>query len=172
MPFRRDSSRARARVYLSAAWTRVATMHDEKLGIAGAALCLTFVLHVLDEASANFLSVYNPTVIALHQRFAWFPMPTFEFGEWLTGLVIANLILLALCPFSFRGATWIRPIAYVFAVIMMLNGVGHTLGTIFGRTVASVPFARPMPGFYSSPALMAASTYLLFRLRASARAAS
>ena len=80
-------------------------------------------------------------------------MPTFEFGEWLTGLVIANLILLALCPFAFRGATWIRPIAYVFAVIMMLNGVGHTLGTIFGRTVASVPFARPMPGFYSSPAL-------------------
>jgi len=96
-------------------------------------------------------------------------MPTFQYGKWLAGLIIANLVLLALAPLAFRGARWLRPIAYAFAVIMLLNGVGHTLGTIFGRTVASIHFARPMPGFYSSPALLAASFYMLFRLLAPAR---
>jgi len=142
---------------------------DRKLGIAWVALCLSLVLHVVDEASTGFLSVYNPTVTALRERFPWFPMREFQCGDWLTGLVVANLILLALTPFAFRGAQWLRPLAYVFAIVMVLNGMGHTLGTIFGRTVASVHFARPMPGFYSSPVLLAASIYMLFRLRRPAR---
>ncbi len=139
---------------------------DTKLGIAWIALCLAFTLHIVDEASTGFLSVYNPTVLAVRKRVAWFPMPTFEFEVWLTGLIVANLLLLSLSVFAFRGSRWLRPIAYVFAVIMLLNGLGHTLGTIAGQTVASVHFARPMPGFYSSPGLLAASIYLLFRLRA------
>jgi hypothetical protein len=60
-----------------------------------------------------------------------------------------------------------RPIAYVFAILMLVNGLGHTLGTIFGRTVESVRFPRPMPGFYSSPFLLVASVYLLSQLRLS-----
>jgi hypothetical protein len=36
---------------------------------------------------------------------------------------------------------------------------------VAGRTVASVQFSRPMPGFYSSPFLLAASVLLLVRLR-------
>jgi hypothetical protein len=142
---------------------------DNKLGIAWLALCLAFVLHVVDEAVTGFLSVYNPTVTAVQERFHWFPLPTFEYGEWLVGLIVANIALLALAPFAFRGARWLRPIAYAFAAIMLLNGVGHTLGTIFGRTVASIHFARPMPGFCSSPALLAASIYMLIRLRAPVR---
>jgi hypothetical protein len=50
---------------------------------------------------------------------------------------------------------------------MVLNAVGHTLGTVFGRTIASVEFSRPMPGFYSSPFLLAASIYVLVQLRRS-----
>lgn len=96
-------------------------------------------------------------------------MPVFEYGEWLAGLIVANLVLLTLAPFAFRGARWLRPIAYAFAAVMLLNGVGQTLGTIFGRTVSLIHFARPMPGFYSSPTLLAASIYMLFRLRAPAR---
>jgi hypothetical protein len=142
---------------------------DHKFGIAWLALCLAFMLHVVDEATTGFLSVYNPTVTAVRERFHWFPMPTFEYGEWLTGLILANLVLLALAPFAFRAARWLRAVAYAFAVIMLLNGVAHTLGTIFGRTVSSIHFARPMPGFYSSPALLAASIYMLFRLCAPAR---
>ncbi len=132
------------------------------------ALCVALILHVTDEALTNFLSVYNPTVIALRQRLSWFPMPVFRFEDWLTGLIALNVVLLSLSPFAFRGARWLRPIAYFLAILMIGNGVGHTLGTIFGRTVASVQFPRPMPGFYSSPFLLAASIYLLWQLRASA----
>ena len=142
---------------------------DTKLGIAWIALCLALTLHIVDEALTGFLSVYNPTVMAMRERVPWFPMPVFEFGVWLAGLIAANVLLLALSVFAFRGSRWLRPLAYVFAVIMLLNGLGHTLGTILGRTVASVHFARPMPGFYSSPGLLAASIYLLFRLRVTAR---
>lgn len=143
-------------------------MRDTKLGIAWMALCLAFTLHIADEALTGFLSVYNPTVLAMRARVAWFPMPVFEFGEWLAGLIVANVLLVALSAFAFRGSRWLRPLAYLFAVVMFMNGVAHTVGSILGRTVASVHFARPMPGFYSSPVLLAASVYLLIRLRATA----
>ena len=117
---------------------------------------LTLAIHVADEALTGFLAVYNPTVIALRERFSWFPMPVFRFETWLGGLILLVLVLLSLSPFAFRGASWLRPLAYVFAVVMVANGLGHTAGTIFGRTVESVRFPRPMPGFYSSPALLAA----------------
>ena len=118
--------------------------HDRaSAGIAPAWRCLDRTLcrlrrpHVADEALTGFLLVYNPTVIALRQWYAWFPMPVFEFTDWLTGLVIAVVVLLALSPFAFRGAPWLRPLAYVLAVVMLINGIGHTLGTIFGHTLPS-----------------------------------
>lgn len=134
---------------------------SRQFGIAWVVLCAAFAAHVTDEALTGFLSIYNPTVIALRQRYEWFPMPPFAFGGWLTGLVIAIAVLLALSPFAFRGARWLRPLAYIFAVIMLLNAVGHTLGTIFGHTLPSITFERPMPGFYSSPLLFVASAYVL-----------
>jgi len=127
-------------------------------------LCLALAAHVTDEASTGFLNVYNPTVVALRSRLGFWPMPTFEFREWLTGLIVAVLVLLALSPFVFRGSRWIRPLFYFLAVAMFANGLAHTAGTIFGRTVSSVHFARPMPGFYSSPLLLAASVYALIQL--------
>lgn len=141
-------------------------MRDTKLGVAWLALCASLMLHVADEALTGFLSVYNPSVLAIRQTVPWFPMPVFGFGEWLGGLIAANIVLLALTPFAFRGARWLRPLAYVFAIVMLMNGLGHTLGTIFGRTFGEVRFPRPMPGFYSSPGLLAASIYMLVRLRA------
>jgi len=59
----------------------------------------------------------------------------------------------------------------LFAGIMLLNGLGHTLFTILGRTVEAVRFARPAPGFYSSPALIGAAGWMLVRLWRTRRAA-
>ncbi len=136
-------------------------------GLAWVLLCLSFCAHVADEALTGFLNVYNPTVMAMRDRLAWFPMPTFEYREWLVGLIVANLILLALTPFAYRNARGLRPLAYFFAGVMLLNGMGHTVFTVLGRTVASVQFPRPAPGFYSSPFLLITSIYLFMRLRAS-----
>ena len=136
-------------------------------GIAWLLLCLVFCAHVADEALTGFLPVYNATVLAMRGQYKWFPMPTFEFREWLAGLVAANIVLLLLTPFAFRNAWWLRPPAYLYAAVHMLNGMGHTLATIAGQTVSTIHFARPAPGFYSSPLLLAGSIYLLIRLRAS-----
>jgi hypothetical protein len=130
-------------------------------------LCLAIAVHVADEALTGFLSVYNPTVEAVRARLPWFPMPVFTFEVWLTGLILAVLLLLSLSPLISRGAGWTRVVACLVGFLMVLNALGHTAGTIFGRTVASVQFPRPMPGFYSSPLLLAASIHLLIRLRSS-----
>jgi len=135
------------------------------LGWAWLALAVALTLHVLDEALTGFLSVYNPTVLAMKRRLSWFPMPVFTFIPWLAGLILGVGLMLALTPWAFSNAPWIRPLAYFLVVVMTLNGLGHIAGTIFGRTVSSVRFRRPMPGFYSSPLLLWASIYLLCQLQ-------
>ena len=130
---------------------------------------MTLAIHVADEALTDFLGVYNPTVAELQARYPWLPMPQFEFGPWLGLLALAVVILLALSPFAFRGAWGLRPVAYAFVVVMLLNAAGHTLGTVLGRTVESVRFAWPMPGFYSSPLVFVAALYLLYRLQKTRR---
>jgi hypothetical protein len=109
-------------------------------------------LHVTDEALTGFLAMYNPTVLAVRAKLSFWPMPTFEFREWLAGLVVLTVLLSALSPFAFRNARWIRTVGYSFAVVVgLFNALGHTVATILGHTVATVRFPRPAPGFYSSP---------------------
>ncbi len=140
-------------------------------GFGGAwfALCLAFALHTLDEAATGFLAVYNPTVIILRQRWSWFPMRPFEFRVWLLLLVVACGVLFCLTPVAARGMPGLRPLAWIFAIIMFLNSLSHTLFTILGHTVGAVTFPRPAPGFYSSPFLFAASLWLMIRLRRTAQ---
>jgi len=128
------------------------------------ALCVAFALHVLDEATTGFLAVYNPTVTVMRQRWRWFPMPTFEFRGWLIGLILGVALCFALTPLAARGTRGLRPFAWFFAGVHLLNATGHTLATIFGRTVSTVTFPRPAPGFYSSPLLYIGSIWLMVRL--------
>jgi hypothetical protein len=62
-------------------------------------------------------------------------------------------------------ARWLSPLAYAFAGIQFLNGMGHTLAEIHGGTVPSVRFEGIAPGFYTAPLLITASGYLFWRLR-------
>jgi len=139
-----------------------------KLAIAWLGLCFALSVHTFDEASTGFLDVYNPTVIALRQRLGFWPMPTLELRDFLTVMTVVLVIVFALTPFAFRGSRWIRPLVFVLAVLMLLNGISHTVATIFGRTVSTVHFPRPAPGFYSSPLLLIASIYALWQLRRTA----
>ena len=95
-------------------------------------------------------------------------MPTFTFRDWVVDLTVAVLICFALTPLAARGVRWMRPLAWLYAVIHLLNAMGHTMTTILGHTVASISFPRPAPGFYSSPFLFAASIWLMVRLRGTA----
>lgn len=146
----------------------LATAHNpqfSRLGYAWIGLWLALAVHVLDEALTGFLSIYNPTVIAVRSKLGFWPMPVFTFRVWLIGLIVAVAVLALLTPFAFRNARWLRPISYLVAIVFeIFNAFGHILGTIFGHTVSSVRFPRPAPGFYSSPLLLAAAIYALVQL--------
>ena len=126
-------------------------------GISWVVLCLALAVHVADETANGFLSVYNPAVGRIKEHLPFLPLPEFEFGVWLTGLILAVLILLSLSPFAFRQVKWMRCFAYVFGILMIINGTAHFAGSIY--------LGRPMPGVYSSPLLICASIYLLISLR-------
>jgi len=138
--------------------------HPSGYGAPWFALTVAFAFHVLDEATTGFLPVYNATVLAVRARWAWFPMPTFEFRVWLTGLICGVVFCFALTPAAARGARWLRPLAWFYAVLHFFNATGHTVATILGHTVPSVTFPRPAPGFYSSPLLYIGSVWLMVRL--------
>lgn len=119
-------------------------------------LCLAFGLHVADEALNDFLSTYNPVVREIRQHVPWLPLPTFTFAVWLSLLVGAVTVLLTLTEFAYRGSRWLRPLAYVFSVVMLLNGLQHV--------AASGYAGRPIAGVYSSPLLSGAALWLFVRL--------
>lgn len=122
-------------------------------GIAWLGLALALALHVADEALTGFLPLYNETVARVRTVLPWFPFPIFTFRVWLSGLISLVVILLALSPLVFRGHRWLRPIAYVLAVIMVANTIAHT--------TASLYWGRWAPGVYSSPVLFVAAVALL-----------
>jgi len=83
------------------------TTRPSNFGLAWLLLCLAFCCHVADEALTGFLGIYNPTVLAMRAKTPWFPMPTFEYREWLIGLIIANIVFLAFAPFAYGDARWL-----------------------------------------------------------------
>lgn len=119
-------------------------------------LCLAFALHIVDEAAGDFLSYYNAMVRGLRHRWDWFPAPTLSFGPWISLLVAAVFILLMLAPLAHRGATGMKILSYIFAVVMALNGLLHLLAAFFERWA--------VPGVYTAPLLVAASVYLFYSL--------
>lgn len=126
-------------------------------GVAWIGLAVALALHVADEALNGFLPVYNQTVEHARVAWPWFPFPTFTFGVWLSGLIGVVVVLLALSPLVFRGHAWLRPVAYVLATIMVINGIGHAAASLYWGIWA--------PGVYSSPVLLAAALALLVATR-------
>ena len=122
-------------------------------GWAWVMLTFALAMHVTDEALTDFLSFYNPMVQSIRGRISWFPMPTFTFDVWLTGLIAAVIILFALSVFAFRGSRAMVYASYPYGILMLFNGLGHTVGSVY--------FGRLLPGVYSSPLLLAASVWLL-----------
>jgi hypothetical protein len=110
-------------------------------------------LHVVDEALTDFLDFYNPLVRRIRSEIPWFPMPTFTTGIWLAGLAIFVLILASLAPGVRHGGTAIRLLSWVLGVVMLLNGVGHLVGSLY--------FQRWLPGATTAPLLLATSVLLM-----------
>ncbi len=140
---------------------------NQNFGLAWLLLGAVFGLHTWDQAAHQFLSYYNATALALYGHFSWFPKMDWEFRAWLIALILGNLGFLALTPWAFRNARWLRPAGYFFAALALLESLGQFLLTFRGHTTNSVQFEGVSPGFYTAPLLLVASAYLFRRLRQS-----
>ena len=123
--------------------------------VAWIGLCGALAIHVADEALTDFLALYNPRVLAIRERYPFLPLPTFTFEGWLALLIFAIVALTAVSFFVWKGRWAMRPISYVFAGFMLLNGLLHIAGSFYMGTFN--------PGVYSSPLLLAASIFLIVR---------
>lgn len=121
-------------------------------------LCAALAIHVVDEALTDFLAFQNPTVLALREQYPSLPLPIFTFEVWLSLLIFAVIALTAVSYFAWKGRWAMRPISYVFAAFMFLNGLLHIAISIYLREFVS--------GVYSSPLLLAASIVLIASTRA------
>ena len=121
-------------------------------GIAWITVALALGVHVIDEALNDFLGYWNPLVEGIRTRVPLLPLPTFSFGVWLTGLIIAVALLLLMSQYAFQGRGWMRAPSYFLFVFMLGNGSFHIVGTIVTR--------RPVPGVYSSPILLLSGIFL------------
>lgn len=112
-------------------------------------------LHVFDEAVTHFLSFYNELAFNLRESVGFSLMPTFTFGAWLGGLIVAIIICFALTPLVNRGGRFIRAFATLLGILMVVNALGHMIG--------SACVGRLLPGFWSSPVLLVTAVFVVVR---------
>lgn len=118
-------------------------------------LVSALALHVLDEALTGFLPFYNQTVMELRERWGFFPAPTFSFSAWLGGLVVAVALGFSMTPLVRRGGMAVRAVVLVLGVLMIGNALAHLLGSAYLGTT--------LPGMWSSPILVVAAAWVVFR---------
>ena len=116
-------------------------------------MAVVLALHVADEALTDFLSFYNPLVLRLRERLAWFPAPTFSFDVWIVGLALLVSVLFVLLPVIKRGGIAGYALSYALGVIMFFNGAAHVGGSLY--------FRHWLPGASTAPLLLIASVLLV-----------
>jgi hypothetical protein len=112
-------------------------------------------LHVLDEVSTGFLPFYNNLAEGLRAVLGFSFPPIFSFETWLGGLIAAIIISFALTHLVVRGGRFIRILTTVVGMLMVVNALGHMLGSVY--------LGRLMPGFWSSPFLLVTAAYVVLR---------
>ena len=105
--------------------TGTSKQEAKTLGIAWILLCVALGIHIFDEATNDFLSIYNPAANLIRQHVPLIQLPTFTYGAWLAGLIIGIIILLCLSPLVFFGNQRMFLASYLFGILMIVNAIGH-----------------------------------------------
>jgi hypothetical protein len=127
-------------------------LYLNKNAIAWLFLVSAVGLHVFDEAMTGFLPIYNQFVLDLRNQLGFFPAPVFSSGVWLGGLITVIILCYGMTFFIVRGGKVIRVITMVLGILMVVNALGHFLGSLY--------FRRVFPGMWSSPLLLAAAIFV------------
>jgi hypothetical protein len=132
-----------------------ASMLHWNFGLAGIAFAIAVALYVVDEASHNFLAVYNPNALTIRRRLRIPFPPVFTLRTFLALLFSGVCLLLLLSPFALHGAHWIRVVALPLGILIGIGNACLHIG-------ASLLYRRWMPGILSSPILLIAGGWLLW----------
>jgi hypothetical protein len=116
-------------------------------------LCGALAVHVADEVVTDFLTVQNTAVLAIREKYPFVPIPTFTFEVWLSLLIFAVISLTSVSWFVWKGRWAMRPISYIFAAFMLLNGLFHIAVSLYMGSWIS--------GVYTAPLLLVAGTVLI-----------
>ncbi len=128
---------------------------EKRFAQAWFAFALALGCHVADEAAHDFLSFYNPKVLAIRARFPFLRIPTFTFREWMIGLLTAVLLLLSLTPLARRGLRWVRITAIPLGIVIgIANGTAHIVSSLY--------LHRLMPGVLTGPLIILAGAWLIY----------
>jgi hypothetical protein len=127
----------------------------DRNSVAWLSLVSAVALHVIDEAITGFLPFYNDLVLRLRDHLGFFPVPTFRGSVWLGGLCLAIVLGYLMTPLIARGGAWIRSVTTVIGFLMIANALGHMLGSVY--------LGRILPGFWSSPLLLAMASWTVCR---------
>jgi hypothetical protein len=142
----------------------VTTRPNRRFGVAWLVFAAAISLHVIDEASHNFLSVYNPSVQAIRARLPFLPLPTFTFRVWLATLASGIAVFLCFAPFALRGGRRTRAAGVVIGLVPGILNASLHIGS-------SIYYHRLMPGVYSSPVLLVSAIVLLVSARGASKGA-
>jgi hypothetical protein len=112
-------------------------------------------IHVFEETITGFLPFYNQQVENLREQLGVFPIPTFSSGVWLGGLIGVVILCYCATPFVARGGKVIRRVTLALAVLMILNALGHLIGSVY--------LGKVLPGMWSSPFLLSAALFVVYR---------
>ena len=92
---------------------------------AWTAMAVAFGVHVIDEATTDFLASYNPVARQIRARLRLPFPPVFTFWPWFLGLLTVTAILFGLIPQATAQKAWMAWLALVFAIINIGNGLLH-----------------------------------------------
>jgi uncharacterized protein with HXXEE motif len=123
-----------------------------RFGKAWLFLSLFLLFHIVDEALNGFLPVYNENILRL-RAMTGIPFPTFTFPFWFTALVFVDIWLLFLSRYALQGKRMMILFAYLFAIIMLANGLAHLVGSFY--------LQQWIPGIITAPFLVYGAMNLL-----------
>jgi protein-S-isoprenylcysteine O-methyltransferase Ste14 len=119
-------------------------------------LCLHVAAHGIEEALNGFVDVWDPFLAEMRAR-TGLPLPHFIFADWLTMVAVGIAALTAMTPLVARGLRGFRAGSYIFAGLMIVNGVNHLSSPLY--------LGRFLPGQFTSPLLILASLWLILETR-------
>ena len=130
-------------------------LFQNKNPLAWVLMISALAIHVFDEATSGFLIFFNRQVTNIREQLGFFPIPNLTFEIWLTALIIGIIICFLLTPLVKRGGRFVRAFTTILGILMIVNAIGHLLGSIYT--------GRLLPAFWSSPLLLLTALFVVIR---------